>query len=52
MGISPCDGIVSPAYYVYHVFFVIRLATREVQIAGIVPEPQEWIDEGGGAQPD
>jgi hypothetical protein len=23
----------------YHVFFVIRLATREVQIAGIVPEP-------------
>ena len=23
----------------YHVFFVIRLATREVQIAGIIPEP-------------
>jgi hypothetical protein len=23
----------------YHVFFVIRLATREVQIAGTVPEP-------------
>ena len=23
----------------YHVFFVIRLATREVKIAGIVPEP-------------
>ena len=23
----------------YHVFFVIRLATREVHIAGIIPEP-------------
>ena len=28
----------------YHVLFVIRLATREVQIAGIVPEPHgEWM---------
>ena len=28
----------------YHVFFVIRLATREVQIAGIVPEPHgAWM---------
>src|ERR1019366_5213647 len=28
----------------YHVLFVIRLATREVQIAGIIPEPQgEWM---------
>jgi putative transposase len=28
----------------YHVFFVIRLATREVQIAGIIPEPHgEWM---------
>jgi len=28
----------------YHVFFVMRLATREVQIAGIVPEPHgEWM---------
>jgi putative transposase len=28
----------------YHVLFVIRLATREVQIAGIVPEPNEpWM---------
>ena len=28
----------------YHVFFVIRLATREVRIAGIVPEPHgEWM---------
>ena len=28
----------------YHVFFVIRLATRAVQIVGIVPEPHgEWM---------
>lgn len=28
----------------YHVFFVIRLATREVKIAGIVPEPHgQWM---------
>jgi putative transposase len=28
----------------YHVFFVMRLATREVQIAGIVPEPHgAWM---------
>jgi putative transposase len=28
----------------YHVFFVIRLATREVQIAGIIPEPNgAWM---------
>ena len=28
----------------YHVLFVIRLATREVQLAGIVPEPDEtWM---------
>ena len=28
----------------YHVLFVIRLATREVRIAGITPEPQEaWM---------
>ncbi len=25
----------------YHVLFVIKLATREVQVAGIVPEPWE-----------
>jgi len=28
----------------YHVFFVIRLATREVYIVGIIPEPQgQWM---------
>jgi putative transposase len=28
----------------YHVLFVIRLATREVKIVGIVPEPNdEWM---------
>lgn len=28
----------------YHVLFVIRLATREVQLAGLVPEPNEsWL---------
>jgi hypothetical protein len=28
----------------YHVFFVIRLATREVHIAGIIPEPPgRWM---------
>jgi hypothetical protein len=28
----------------YHVFFVIRLATRQVQIVGIIPEPHgEWM---------
>jgi hypothetical protein len=28
----------------YHVLFMIRLATREVQIAGIIPEPHErWM---------
>lgn len=28
----------------YHVLFVIRLATREVHIAGLVPEPNEaWM---------
>ena len=28
----------------YHVLFVIRLATREVEIAGIVPEPHgTWM---------
>jgi len=28
----------------YHVLFVIRLAIREVRIAGIIPEPQEaWM---------
>jgi hypothetical protein len=28
----------------YHVLFVIRLATREVQIAGLLPEPNEaWM---------
>jgi transposase InsO family protein len=28
----------------YHVWFVIRLATREVQIAGIIPEPHgRWM---------
>ena len=28
----------------YHVFFVIRLATREVHIAGIIPEPNgPWM---------
>jgi len=28
----------------YHVFFAIRLATREVQIAGIIPEPNgAWM---------
>jgi len=30
----------------YHVLFVIRLATREVQIAGLVPEPNEaWMEQ-------
>ena len=28
----------------YHVLFVIRLATREVQIAGLVPEPKLELD--------
>ena len=28
----------------YHVFFVIRLATREVHVAGIIPEPDgPWM---------
>jgi hypothetical protein len=28
----------------YHVFFVIRLVTREVHIAGIIPEPNgPWM---------
>ena len=28
----------------YHVLFIIRLATRQVQIAGIIPEPHEqWM---------
>ena len=28
----------------YHVLFVIRLATREVKVAGIIPEPNgEWM---------
>ena len=28
----------------YHVLFVIKLATREVKIAGLVPEPSEsWM---------
>ena len=28
----------------YHVFFVIRVATREVHIAGIIPEPSgPWM---------
>ena len=28
----------------YHVLFVIRLATREVEIAGLVPEPNSaWM---------
>ncbi len=32
----------------YHVLFVIRLATREVNIAGIVPEPDgEWMEQIG-----
>ena len=30
----------------YHVFFVIRLATREVRIAGIIPEPNgQWMQQ-------
>jgi hypothetical protein len=30
----------------YHVFFVIRLATRDVHIAGIVPEPHgRWMQQ-------
>jgi len=30
----------------YHVLFVIRLMTREVPIAGIVPEPEEnWMQQ-------
>ena len=34
----------------YHVFFVIRLATRKVQIAGIVPEPHGgWMKHGAQA---
>jgi transposase InsO family protein len=32
----------------YHVLFVIRLATREVQIAGLVPAPNEsWMQQVG-----
>ena len=28
----------------YHLLFVIKLATREVKIAGLVPEPsQSWM---------
>jgi putative transposase len=28
----------------YHVFFLVRLATREIHIAGIIPEPQgRWM---------
>ncbi len=30
----------------YHVLFVIRLATREIKIAGIVPEPEgQWMNQ-------
>ena len=30
----------------YHVLFVIRLATPEVRIAGIVPEPEgQWMNQ-------
>ena len=30
----------------YHVLFVLKLATREVQIAGLVPEPNEaWMQQ-------
>jgi hypothetical protein len=30
----------------YHVLFVIRLVTREVHIAGIIPEPHgPWMDQ-------
>ena len=30
----------------YHVLFVIRLATREIKIAGIVPEPEgHWMNQ-------
>ena len=30
----------------YHVLFVIRLATREIKIAGIVPEPDgQWMNQ-------
>ena len=30
----------------YHGLFVIRLATREVQIAGIIPEPHgQWMNQ-------
>ncbi|HIG30705.1 MAG TPA: hypothetical protein EYQ50_24055 [Verrucomicrobiales bacterium] len=32
----------------YHVLFVIKLAAREVQIAGIIPEPHgEWMKQIG-----
>jgi hypothetical protein len=30
----------------YHVLFMMRIATREVQIAGIIPEPNEgWMNQ-------
>jgi hypothetical protein len=30
----------------YHVFFILRLATRDVDIAGIVPEPHgRWMEQ-------
>ena len=34
----------------YHVLFVIRLSTRKVNIAGIVPEPDGRVDEAGRAK--
>ena len=34
----------------YHVLFVIRLSTRKVNIAGIVPEPDGAVDEAGRAE--
>ena len=35
----------------YNILFVIRLATREVQLAGIVPEPNALWMQPGGAKP-
>jgi len=37
----------------YHVFLVIRLTTRRVHIAGIIPEPDgRWMKQIGRNQPD
>ena len=33
-------------YFAHHVLFVIRLATRKIQIVGIVPGPEgQWMNQ-------